>query len=172
MNRDQIRESLAEKVSETVQVGIHAIKTLGGKPDEFVNLGCNTALCSLLPILPFLSNKNLQSPEDVAEAMNYETLLFAALVVVKMHGDLRIVNKNARSESGEEGVAIEQNVQFGPTIMNDALEDWKVLTKKDPAKYFSESLLEALAHAQRESSAPFDEFMKKRINGPTSSTLN
>lgn len=172
MNKDQIRTTLGDKVSESVQAGIQAINSLGGQADEFVNLGCNTALCSLLPILPFLSNKSLKSAEGLQQAMNYETLLFAALVVVKMHGDLRIVSKNARNERGMEGIAIEQQVQFGPTIMNDALEDWKVLTKKDPAKYFNESLLKALAHAQRESTAPFDEFMKKRINGPTSSTLN
>lgn len=172
MNVDQIRESLANKVSESVQLGIHAMKSMGGQADSFVNLGCNTALCSLLPILPFLSNKAMQSEEDVMQAMNYETLLFAALVVVRMHGDLRIVNKNARNEAGREGVAIEQRVEFGPSVMNEALQDWKVLTKKDPANYFHKNLLEALAHAERESTAPFDEFMSKRINGPTSSTLN
>lgn len=172
MNSDQIRNAIGEKVSESIQVAIHTMNSMDKKADDFVNLGCNTALCSLLPILPFLSNKTLKSEEDVAEAMNQETLLFAALIVVRMHGGIGVHNKNAKSLTGQPGMEFVQEVNFGPSVMAEALRDWKALTKKDPAKYFNESLLEALAHAQRESTAPFDEFMKKRINGPTSSTLN
>lgn len=172
MTINQIREALGAKVSESVQIGVEATMRMGGDAGSALNLGCNTALSSLLPILPFLTNATLKDKKDLIKCMNYETLLFAALIVVRMHGDLRVVNENVTDENGREGVEVAGEVNFGPSILSQALDDWKVLTKKDPAKYLNKSMLEAMAYAERESSAPFEEFLKNRINGPTSSTLN
>lgn len=179
MNISRISDAAAQAAANIVQKGVLTVKQVCD-PGEFgsnsVNLGCNTALCCLMPIVPFLAKRPVLSHKEIEEKgaeelvklMNYETVLYASLIVSRMHHDSDMQVHEKRGSD----VSVAATVKFGPHVMNDALNDWKKLTGKNPADYFDPNLLEGLAAAERNSLSPFESFLAGRKPGHSSSTLN
>ena len=179
---EQIRNELSQMVGKGVQTSVAIIMSQEHPSTaipESVHLGCNVALCSLVPIVPFLSKRPNLTPEEAREKgadelvklLTYERLLFAALIVARMQGDIIVSRDHLHTEHGE-GCEVSQEVNFGPYVMGQALEDWKKVTGKDPADYLDHRVLEAIASNEAESLAPFEEFLKGRKIAPSSKTLN
>lgn len=181
MNTDRMREELSSSVGQAVMTAIAV--TMQNNPDReripaAVHLGCNVALTALVPIVPFLAKRpslspeeaKKQGPDELVKLMTYERLLFAALIVARMQGDVRVANYEV-TKDGMHGCDVSQEVNFGPYVLGQALEDWKKVTGKDPTEYLDKSLLRAIEQCERESLAPFEDFLKGRHASPSSGTL-
>ena len=179
---DRVREELATMTSRAMTKALCFLMN-GTSPREAVpaavHLGCNVALNALIPIAPFVAKRPVFTPEEarqkgpdeLVKLMSYERILFAALIVARMQGDLSISRRHIEDEEGNEVVEFDQVVNFGPFIMGLALEDWKKVTGKEPTEYLDNNLLEAIAKDNREFSEPFAEFLKGRKAAPSSGTL-
>lgn len=182
MNVDEMRDKIAAMVGEAVTKGVcvtlRDIKEKGDAVPAAVNLGCNTALMALLPIVPFLCKRPFLNKEEAKERghkeltklLTHESILFATLIVARMMGESTV--KGFTTKEGEEGAELSQEVNFGPHVLHLAIEDWKKVTGKDPADYIDNLLLNNVAEAERDSLAPFEEFLKGRSIAPSSKTLN
>lgn len=179
----EVRNRIGALVSEAVQKGIMIAMSddKEGQPGA-INLACNTALSCLIPTVPLFVKKPAMTKEEANKnptkflgMINTETVMFAALITARMHGEL--VAKGPVEDINDEfgGVEVNGSVEFGPHVLAMALEDWKKVTGKKPEDYFRSDLLEAVAESERASTAPFDEFLQKRVaeqgNAPSSGTL-
>lgn len=180
----QARNKLGNLVSEAVQKGVMIAME---DPDEgqpgAINLGCNTALCALMPVVPFFVKKPgmtkeeaKKNPNKLLEIINTETILFAALITARMHGGVTAAGEIEDIKGIDaHGLEVKGEVEFGPHVLHLALEDWKKVTGKKPEDYFREDLLAAVAASEQDSLAPLDEFIKKRMaaqgSPPTSGTI-
>lgn len=181
MNSDEIRQRLGAIVSDATQAGILAtLKNEGdngeGSPAA-LNLGCNTALCALIPVVSFVIKKPdmtkeeaKKNPNKLLEYLNFETVLFTALIAARMHGGLHATDAENIGDDAL-GLNVSGEVNFGPHTIGEALNDWKKVTGKNPADYFSAELLKAIEESERETLAPFDEFLKNCQSAPSSKTL-
>lgn len=180
MNANEMRLKAAEAVSAAVQRGITVLLTTEGPfgVPESIHLGCNTALAALTPIVPFLvSRPNLtkeeaaiQGPGLLVKMINQDTLLLACLIVRRMHQDAQVDPDTTNSN----GVGLNQEIHFGPEVLNNAIEDWKKLTGKNPRDVFDPKLLDGIESSMKQASKPFDDFLEQRIKQnkfPSSGTL-
>ena len=105
-------------------------------------IGCNAALCALVPTSALLVKKPRMTQEQLeqdgakifAKLISFEAILFAALATARMHQGLQ-VEGNGNRVVVENGVGFEiiGQVNFGPDVLFEALEDWKKLkTGKNP----------------------------------------
>lgn len=178
------RNKLGSLVSDAVQKGVMIAMADKdeGQPGA-IHLGCNTALCALLPVVPFFVKKPdmtkeeaKKNPNKLLQMINTETILFAALIAARMHGGVTAAGEIEDVDGIDaSGLTVTGEVEFGPHVLHLAIEDWKKVTGKKPEDYFRPDLLAAIAESERDSMAPLDEFLKKRMaaqgSPPTSGTL-
>ena len=125
MDSGKVREEAGRAVSEIVQVSIAAVlkkKGPEGAPDA-TYIGCNAALCALVPTSALLVKKPRMTQEQLeqdgakifAKLISFEAILFAALATARMHQGLQ-VEGNGNRVVVENGVGFEiiGQVNFGP----------------------------------------------------------
>ena len=182
MNEDDLRQQAGMAVSEIVQKSIVAMMRKNGHEGtpESIFLGCNAALCALVPIAPFLAQKPKLTDREIREKggevfanlASYEVILLAALITSRVHGGLKATNTEDRPDIDGIEVEIVGTTNFSPEVLFDALEDWKKVTQKDPADYFNKGMLAAVEHITRGSTVPLVNFLEKRKSAaPSSNTL-
>jgi hypothetical protein len=178
----EVKNKMGLLVSEGVQKAMGATMALEKNPGDanpaVVELCANTALCVLVPVVPFLVKKPMMTREQAAKdpnkllaMINFETILYGALIAARMHVGMRAAGELEKLDAGD-GIVVTGETEFGPEILYSALEDWKKVTGKNPADYFNADLLKAIEESHRDSLAPFDEFLKSRTTSvPVSKTL-
>jgi hypothetical protein len=181
MDSGKVREEAGRAVSEIVQLSIAAVlKKEGpeGAPDA-AYVGCNAALCALVPTSALLVKKPRLTKEQLeqdgakifAKLISFEAILFTALATARMHQGLQVEGSRVVVENGT-GFEIVGQVNFGPDVLFEALEDWKKLTGKNPDDYFDPKLLAAIREINGGALIPLNDFLEKRKNSsPTSNTL-
>lgn len=182
MDSGKVREEAGRAVSEIVQLSIAAVlKKEGpeGAPDA-AYVGCNAALCALVPTSALFAKKPRLTQQQLeqdgakifAKLLTFDVILFAALATARMHQGLTVDSKPVVVDKAGVGFEIVGQVNFGPDIMYEALEDWKKLTGKNPDDHFDSKLLAAIREINGGALIPLKDFLEKRKNSsPTSSTL-
>lgn len=185
MKIDEARSKLANTVASALHAAFGHILSEDKRfaIPEAIHFGLNTSLAAMVATVPFLANRphlekkeiNERGTDELLKLINYETLLFAALISARMHGEVRVDGEPERTKLGDEmgtSIGISQSVEFGPDILALAIEDWKKLTEKDPMKFIDNGLLRSVEAMSKAASTPFDEFLQNRLKaqGPTPSS--
>src|SRR5262245_51414234 len=102
ITHDEIIDKVQDAISETVQIGILGVMTKAPEQEkgpQAIRLACNAALSSIIPIAGFLAKRPDINPEEAkAQAKNLlpkmicrDTLLWAALIAVRMHQSVTVI---------------------------------------------------------------------------------
>lgn len=177
---DEVRTKFGNTIASQLHEILGVILNKEGRDGvpASIHLCLNTALCAIVPAIPFMVKRQKMTkeefekdgPKTLLKLINYETVLFAALVTARMHAGSSPVS--SRDMGDAKVIELKQDVEFGLQTLADAVEDWKKLTGKNPADYIDEGMLQAVEALQMEAAAPLDEFIKKRLEaqGPTPSS--
>lgn len=188
MDPNEMRVKAGNAIAQAMHKGIGMILNERGKDGlpECLHLGCNTSLCALIPVIPFIVNRphlseeeaKTQGPKELSKLLTRDTVLFAALITARMFSGVTSANLtesgDAKVDEMSTCIEITQEVDFGPTVFMEALKDWEKLTGKNPDGVFDASFLRAIHDCTKDSTVPFDEFLEKRLKSqstPSSKTL-
>src|SRR5262245_38055659 len=108
MNHNEARKAIGEKVAEFLHKASGQMLSQNNDAVPHVMHMClNTALCAIIPSVPLFVKKPKMSREEfdsedgtkrLMKLLNYDAVLFAALVTARMHAGVSPVKEDADDE--------------------------------------------------------------------------